>query len=165
MAAAWSKLRALFDTDDGSLPAVRLTELTAEGVAAAYAFLRARASVRPDLVFWHRALDREERLDAWPNPARLVAAGEADPFHFLATGLAFGGVALPDLGVFICPDEVSLDYRMGPEWGEHRLLALFELLRQLSALDPRARVRHDPHLLPAAERRFLEEFSAYCRRA
>src|SRR5437764_9976645 len=116
MAAAWNKLRALFDTDDGSLPAVRLTELTAEGVAAVYAFLRARASVQPDLVFWHRALDREERLDAWPNPARLVATDEADPFHFLATGIAVGAITLPDLGVLVFPDAVALDYRMGPEW-------------------------------------------------
>jgi len=162
MAGLWEQLRFLFDTDDGSLPKVRVTELSREGVAAIYAFLRARASVPPDLLFWHRTLDREERLDAWPNPALLVAGNEAEPFHFLATGLVFDGVALPDLGVFVFPDQVVLDYRMGPELDERRVLALFELLRQLAALDLTGRVRLDRHVLPAVEQRFLAAWVAYC---
>src|SRR5947209_1386478 len=105
MAGVWDEVGFLFDTDDGSLPEVRVTDLTPEGVAAAYAFLRARASVRPDLRFCHKGLGGEERLDGWPNPALLVATDEAEPFHFLAPGLAFDGVALPDLGVFVWPDE------------------------------------------------------------
>jgi hypothetical protein len=159
----WKKLRFLFDTDDGSLPEVRVTELTSEGVAAVFDFIRSRAAVKADTLFWHRALNREERLDAHPDAATLVAEGQADAFHFLASGLSFHGVVLPDLGVFVCPDEVALDYRMGKEWGEPQMLALFELLRQLAALDPGARVRYDRHVLPKVEKLFLEAWSEYCR--
>jgi hypothetical protein len=163
MAGVWDRVHSLFDTDDGSLPAVRLTGLTGEGVAAAYAFVLARAKVQTDLVFWHRVKDRKERLDDWPNPASLVARAEADPFHFLASGLTFEGVTIPDLGVFVFPGEIALDYRMGPEWDERRVLALFELLRQLAALDSLAQVRLEQHVLPAVERRFLSAWADYCR--
>jgi hypothetical protein len=72
-------------------------------------------------------------------------------------------VAIPDLGVFVYPNELALDYRMGPEWDEPRVRVLFELLRQLAALDPRARVRLDRHMRPAVEQRFLAAWADYCR--
>jgi hypothetical protein len=137
----WRKLHNLFDTDDGSLPVIRLTNLSPEGVASIFAFLRSRTTMDLTVLFWHRTLDREERLDAYPNPAQLVATGEADSFQVLARGLSFAGTTLPDLGVFVHPREVVLDYRMGPEWDEAKVLALFELLRQLVELDRGARVR------------------------
>jgi hypothetical protein len=158
----WKELRFLFDTDDGSLPEVRVTDLSRDGLATGYAFLRWQAQVAPGVAFWHRTLNREEQLDAWPDAAWLVATQEADVFHFLARGIAIDGVILPDLGVFVFPDELALDYRMGPEWDERRVLALFELLRQLAALDPQARVRLDRGILPEVERRFLAAWSAYC---
>jgi hypothetical protein len=161
----WKKLRFLFDTDDGSLPEVRVTELSSGGLAAVVDFIRSRAAVNADTPFWHRALDREERLDAYSNAATLVAQGQADPFHFLASRLSFHGVVLPDLGVFVFPDEVALDYRMGNEWGEPQVLALFELLRRLAALDTGARVRLDRHVSARVERLFLDAWSEYCREA
>jgi hypothetical protein len=161
----WKRLHFLFDTDDGALYPVRLTGLDADGVAAAFAFIRSRARLSPDTVFWHRGLDREERLIAYREPARLVAAGEAEPFHVLARGLSLGGVTLPDLGVFVWPEAITLDYRPGPAWGEPQVLALFELLRQLTALAPGSRVRLEEHVRPAVERRFVEEWSQYCRSA
>jgi hypothetical protein len=161
--SVWKRLRSLFDTDDGSLPTVRLTGLSSQGLAAVYAFLRARARVSPAATFWHRSLERDELLSSWPNSALLVVADEADSFHFLASGMAFGDVVLPDLGVFISRDEVVLDYQMGPEWDERRVLALFELLRQLTALDSQARVRLHRHMLPRVEQKFLDAFSDYCR--
>src|SRR4051812_45923484 len=121
MANVWKELRFLFDTDDGSLPEVRLTELSPDGLAAGYAFLRSQAQAAPGVAFWHRSQDREEPIDDWPNPARLVAADEADEFHFLARNIGVRGVTLPDLGVFVFRYELALDYRMGPEWDEPRL--------------------------------------------
>jgi hypothetical protein len=165
MAKIWEELRFLFDTDDGSLPDVRLTELTGDGLAAGYAFLRSQAQVSPGMAFWHRSQDRVEQLDDWPNPAQLVAAEEADEFHFLARNFGVRDVILPDLGVFVFRHELALDYRMGPEWDEPRLLALFELLRRLAVLDSRARVRLGRGTLPAVEERFLTAWAEYCQGA
>jgi hypothetical protein len=160
----WRRLHFLFDTDDGALYPVRLTGLDAAGVSAAFQFIQARAEVTPDAVFWHRGLGGEQRVADHPDPARLVAAGEAEPFHVLARGLSFSGVALPDLGVFAWPDEVTLDYRPGRDWGEPQVLALFELLRQLVAVAP-GRVRLEEHARPRVERLFLEAWSGYCQGA
>ncbi|WP_337176770.1 hypothetical protein [Paludisphaera sp.] len=162
---AWKKLRSLFDTDDGSLPEIRLAGLSRDGVARVFDLIRSRATLDSDAVFWHRALDREELLGAHRDPAGMVASGEAEPFHFVASGISAGGTILPDLGVFVFSDEVALDYRMGPEWGEAELGALFELLRILTAAAPEARVELDDHGLPEVERLFLDEWAAYCRAA
>ena len=160
----WKRLHFLFDLDDGALYDIRLTGLDAAGVATAFDFLRSRARVNLDAPFWHRGLDREEPLEAYPNPARLVAAQEADPFHWLTQGLSFGGVTVPDLGVFVWPDEVTLDYRKGPEWSEPQVLALFELLRQLVSLIPGSSVHLGKHVLPGLDRLFVETWSEYCQK-
>jgi hypothetical protein len=161
--SVWRRLHCLFDTDDGSLPRICLTGLTAAGVEAVFDFLRSRAATFRGNPFWHRLLDREEPLDAHPDAARLVAERQADEFHVLAQGLSFRGVTLPDLGVFVWPTAVDLDYRMGPEWDESKVLALFELLRRLHTLDPGACVTLEPRVPATVEEAFLDEWSAYCR--
>jgi hypothetical protein len=163
MTGVWDRLHWLFDTDDGSLPEVLLTNLSVEGVAAIYAFLRSRGDKASSFAFWHRSLDREEQIDAWPNAALLVATGQAEAFHFMATGLAFDNVVIPDLGVFVFPEEIALDYRMGRDWDERRVLALFELLRQFVGLDPNARVKLNTGYLPSVEATFVTDWMSYCR--
>lgn len=158
----WKKVRFLFEKDDGSLPCIWLTGLTPEGLAAAYSHILSRATVSPDASFWHDTLDRQERLDAWPNVATLVASTEVSPFHFLAKRPRCGRMTIPHLGVMIGENGVNLDYRMGPEWQLRQVLAFFELLRQLTALDPQALVRPAPLLLPKVEQGLLAAWSEYC---
>jgi hypothetical protein len=126
-----------------------------------FEFIRSRASMSQDALFWHNALQQDQRVVDYPDAARLVAQGEAAPFHTLASGLAFDGVVIPDLGVFVWADELTLDYRMGPEWGGPQLLALFELLRQL-AFATAARVSLGQHVLPHVDAQFVSEWQAYC---
>jgi hypothetical protein len=52
--------------------------------------------------------------------------------------LASNGVVIPDLGVFVFPDEIALDYSMGEEWNPANVAAFFELLIQLQGIDPTA---------------------------
>jgi hypothetical protein len=158
---AWDRLRWLFDTDDGALYDIRLTSLDESGVAAAFEFVRSRSAVTPDALFWHTGLERDQRVADYPDAARLVVRGVADPFHVLAPGLEFAGTVIPDLGVFVWPDEVTLDYRMGPEWGRPQLLALFELLRQLAAMTGGS-VSLGRHVLPNVDAQFVSEWQAYC---
>jgi hypothetical protein len=60
----WRRLHFLFDTDDGALYDVRVTALDKNSISAAFDFLLSRAKVNLDVPFWHRVLDREERLGA-----------------------------------------------------------------------------------------------------
>lgn len=136
----WSELHDLFDTDDGSLPEVRVGYSISSAAVGGYALLRSRAAriVTEKAYFWSNTLDSERPIDSVANPAELVVSGEAEPFHVVFGGLQSQSVVIPDLGVFVFPDRLALDYRMGSEWGPGQLLAFFELLADLVALDPQA---------------------------
>ncbi len=64
------------------------------------------------------------------------------------------GVRLPDLGVFVFDDQIAIDYRMGEEWRSTELRGLFELLLEISQLDPGSSVTFDPKTLPEVRERF-----------
>ena len=140
----WDNLRDLFDTDDGSLPEVRVDYSNSEATVAGYALLRGRAahvvSERPD--FWSNLQSANLPIDSVPNAASLVVSGEAESFHVLLGGVQSRGITIPDLGVFVFPDQLALDYRMGPAWGPIELGAFFALLGELAALDPKVSVSH-----------------------
>jgi hypothetical protein len=158
---AWDRLRWLFDTDDGGLYDIRLSGLEEAGLVKAFEFIQSHATIGPDALFWHIGLQQDQRVSEYRDAARLVAQGLAEPFHVLATGIEFAGVVLPDLGAYVWPDEVTLDYRMGPQWAEPQLLALFELLHQLNAVAG-GRVGLGRHVLPHVDAQFVSEWQAYC---
>ncbi len=158
---AWDRLGWLFDTDDGGLYDIRLMGLNESGLAAVLDFVRSRSAVSPDALFWHKRLECDQRVADYHDAARLVARGVAEPFHVLAPGLAFAGAVIPDLGVFVWTDEVTFDYRMGPEWGRPQLLGLFELLRQLAAMTG-GQVSLGQHVPPQVDAQFVNEWQAYC---
>ncbi len=151
-----------FDTDDGSLPGVEVRGLSPAGVSAVYAMLRWRSRVTgapPE--FWSRTRDESVPVDAVPDAAGLVAAGEAEAFHHLIEGVVAGGVELPALGVFVWPAVVELDYRMGREWGAAQVSGFLELLHDCCALDPAAVVAPAEFEGPPYPDRFLRAWSAY----
>ena len=158
---AWDRLRWLFDTDDGGLYDIRLTGLDEAGLVNAFEFVRSRANLTTDARFWHTELQQDQRVADYPDAARMVVQGIAEPFHVLARGLEFDGAVIPDLGVFVWADEMTLDYRMGPEWDWPQLLALFELLRQLVSVT-NGRVSLGRHVLPDVDAQFVGEWQAYC---
>ena len=157
----WDRLRWLFDTDDGGLYDIRLSVLDEAGLVKAFEFIRSRANITPDALFWHTGLQQDQRAADYPDMARLVVQGVAEPFHVLASGLEFASVVLPDLGVYLWQDELTLDYRMGPEWARPQLLALFELLRQLAGTAG-GRVGLGRHVLPHVNAQFVREWQTYC---
>lgn len=149
----WRRVGKCFDTDDGSLPGVEVADLSPDGVAAVYAMLRGRSRLTPESVsveFWSRVREESLSIDSVPNAAALVATGEAEVFHICIEGLV-SGVELPILGVFVWPDGVALDYRMGREWGPARVVGFFELLLDCCELDRNAVVRPADYGPPYAE--------------
>ena len=154
-AESWAEIHELFDSDDGSLPEIRVDFARGDGAALGFALLRSRAaSSRGQASFWSRTRDEECALDSVPAAAELVARGEADPFHVVLCGIRSRGVTIPDLGVFVSGDQLALDYRMGAGWGHDTLQALFELLAELVRPDPGASLSLEEAVLPEVAARF-----------
>ena len=162
----WDEAGVCFDTDDGSLPVIEVAKLSPAGVSAVYAMLRRRSRLHGDPTeLWRCTRDDTVPVDSVPEAAGLVAAGEAEAFHVCVEGLVAGGVELPVLGVFVYPDSVALDYRMGREWGPAQVAGFFELLRDCCALDLSAVVLPAAFEGPPCPDRFLRAWSAYQSRA
>jgi hypothetical protein len=158
----WQQVGECFDTDDGSLPGIVIDKLSPEGVAAVYWMLRQRSRMATDSPeFWSRDKAASLSVDSVPNAAALVAAGQAEPFHHCIAGVIAAGRELPVLGVFVWPDAVELDYRMGCEWGPDQVAGFFELLRECCALDPAAIIVPAEFVGPPYPDRFMQAWSAY----
>lgn len=127
-------LRPYFTTDDGSLPDITVSYADSAGVPSAFAHLfTCGGRIVNARTVWMRDSE-SEKLVAGPADAESVIAGTADSFHVLLTGVVCAGVELPDLGVFVFPNSLDIDYRMGPQWGDEQVHGLIELLRQLRGM-------------------------------
>jgi hypothetical protein len=162
----WERLGFLFAEDDGSLPEVHLVGLSAEGLSHAWDLLLRRAEpLPPDVSLWHRQRRRSVPLRDLPRPTELVSSGQASSFHVLLRGIEVDHVPLPDLGAFIEPSELALDYRMGSHWQPHTLAAFVELLGQLQALNPEAQLDLEVHADPGTRTLFTKSLRDYLSRS
>jgi len=159
----WDQVADCFRHDDGSLPSIRITKLSPHGVSAIYAMLRARSRLTEDepSKFWSRTLEADISIDSVPDAAALVAAGQAEAFHFCITGFRVAEVELPVLGVFVWPDCIEFDYRMGPIWGSVQVSGFFEMLKDCCSLDPAAIVIPAEFDGPPKPERFVQAWAAY----
>ncbi|MBU8978017.1 MULTISPECIES: hypothetical protein [unclassified Lysobacter] len=126
-------LEKYFDTDDGSLPEVEVTFADRSNLEPALRHLYDSGGSdvsRGDRQVWSK-LRQSERSYAGPADAALVASDELEPFHVVLRGVRGSEHAIPDLGVFVWPCGLTLDYRMGAEWGSHEIESFLHLLRRL----------------------------------
>jgi hypothetical protein len=123
--------------NDGSLPGIELKFGDPREIPTAYKFLISSSTqTNPVASFWDTTRQCDVLVDSVPDAATLVIEGRADPFHYCLGGIRVAGFELPDLGIFVFPDGIELDWRMGPEWTEANILAFFELLHLLSEIAP-----------------------------
>jgi len=161
----WKELHHQFDTDDGSLPEIWIMNLSRQGVAAIFSYLQhACQTIANSAVFWSREDQQDKPVNSVANAAALVVEGRAEPFHCVCHGLSYEGVVLPDIGVFVCDDQIAIDYRMGQEWNALKLKALFGMLKKLKDIDIGAEVcleytalRQQRKHFEATWERFLQE--------
>lgn len=129
-------LSRYFETDDGSLPEIEVAYSESSQVSAAFNHFfacGARNVTRGGGSLWIRA-SQSERPFAGPDDATLVTTGAADPFHLVLGSVNGAATPIPDLGVFVFTDNLTLDYRMGPSWGAREIQSFLLLLQQLQAL-------------------------------
>lgn len=55
-------------------------------------------------------------------------------------GLTIEGVPLPDLGFYVMPSEIEVNWHGGTDWGEQQVESFFKLLYELTLLDPGCKV-------------------------
>jgi hypothetical protein len=137
----WRELGDLFAEDDGSLPEIRLIEVSADGAANIFDELCSRAEpLETNQTVWLDEREQELPLRDVPDAGALAATGRISTLHVVLRGIRSRGTRIPDLGVSIWPGEVALDYRMGSGWNADVLAAFVELLGELRKLDPGARL-------------------------
>lgn len=140
---SWGTLRTHFLEDDGSLPEVELTNLTPQEIAAVFSRLWDRAEWDSESLasYHHRETEEDRTIHHPASVAKLVCNGEANSVHVLLKGLSHEGHTIPDLGVFVHPDSIELDYRKGSGWGVTQLAGLFDLLYEVTIIAPRVKLR------------------------
>jgi hypothetical protein len=162
----WKELHDLFDTDDGSLPEIQIQNLSSDEVITIFDYLKnACHHLSNNARFWSVEDQESKPINFVPNAAALVTQGRAEPFHVLCHGLSYGGEVIPDLGVFVFDDQISLDYRMGAEWNAARLKALFGTLRQIKQLAPAVKIGLEKNVLREVGVRFEVTWKKYLEAA
>jgi len=129
-------IECYFMEDDGSLPEVEVQFSEPSAVVRAFTYLftcGARNITVGGPRIWVKAT-KAEREFAGSQDSEQVISGVVEPFHVVLGSINFCGVILPDIGVWIDPSSLTLDYRMGSEWGQAEIQAFFNLLRQLKQM-------------------------------
>jgi len=143
----WSQLRDLFEHDDGSLPEIELTNFRAAAIPGHFATLWRRGrDVTASGASYCSRHDWQDRpivsAEDAASAAARVCSQEAESIHVVLGGLEYAGSRIPDLGVFVYPDGLVLDYRMGAAWGPRQVAALLELLLAIAETEPDLAVHH-----------------------
>ena len=129
-------LGTYFETNDGSLPEIEIHFSQFDQSRAAFELLFSAGAVDATVggaTLWSIRAASElpfSGKDASPS----VLAGEVEPFHVVLAGIKLANTEIPNLGVFYDPLSLTLDYRMGPSWGEPQVLSLIFLLKKFVEL-------------------------------
>jgi len=129
-----NNLLEIFRDNDGSLPDIELHDLSGDEVIRGYNLLKGFSEKisSEKAYYWSVKEEIEIPITFNDNPSIKVVSGEAEPFHLCFDGItSASGKRVPELGLFVFEDWLSLDYRMGPEWNFEALQGLFEILYSL----------------------------------
>lgn len=165
MTEHWNKLIELFGTNDGSLPDIELNNLSGEEVILGYEIIRnsAKFICSTDPYYWSISQDKAIAIHFEDNPASKVVSGKAQSFHLCFDGIESpSGKTIPVLGLFVYPDGLSFDYRMGSEWNLEAIEGLFELIYCLSQNFKDMKLAHQGNIYDYPNGRILcSAWSAY----
>ena len=144
MKEIWTQTRDWFEHDDGSLPEIEVRNLDREAIQAIFAHLWSRGSdvTGGGAVYTDLRDEQTYPIDSAEAVAALVCNHEAWT-HVVLRGLEYAGSQIPDLGVWVLPDGLCFDYRMGSEWGSRQVIALLELLVAIAEMAPEMTVHHE----------------------
>lgn len=139
----------MFDEDDGSFPEICICNLSAAEVVSGYSMLRKiSTAVVGGPRFFNLETSSEMGLNEVANPAALVVAKKAQPFHFMVRNISFADGRLEELGIFILDNAIALDYEKGPIWGEIQIETLLLIINRLMEGSEKAFLRLEDAVSP-----------------
>jgi hypothetical protein len=157
----WDTWHTEFDENDGSLPELRLVDVPPGGANAVWRVLISRARDIAPTTLWREDLGCDVPIGSGMDAGDLVSAGKVASFHTVLRGVRRAGIELPELGVFCALEEVSLDYRGGPEWDPGAFLALLGLLSDMVDVAPGSRVTPEDWAAEEYRVAFERAFAAF----
>jgi len=138
----WERLHSIFDTPHEGHPEIEISKLTPNSLVTIINYLLAN-SKNVDTSFTMRQPLQQVVITSPTVITKFVASGAVIGEFWCSITLE--QYALPDMAVFIDgPDFLSLEYRMGPSWNPIALTALFELLRMVKLIEPKAKIGLSP---------------------
>ena len=160
----WQRIKHLFEDDVGEFPDIVVEDVSSEQIIVIYEWLMMQCGVAHDPKLWSFKRKGNASIHEIYHPEREVGRGRFEDFLHYLSGLCVCDVELPDFAVAVEEDILALDYKAGAGWNETKVLALFELLRQVQKLAPSARIfqTYEGGCRPNIE--FSEEFNAYCQK-
>lgn len=136
----WEKVHHLFDTDDGSLPDIFIENITENESIKIYSWVLSLTQPQKDANVWSIKDNKVILITDLVNPAQEYVQGNIESFRHCLEEFIFYGINIPQLSISIGETGIDLDYRMGKEWGEKEVIALFEFLFQIIVIAPNAKI-------------------------
>ena len=162
----WNEVKHLFEKDDGSLPDIFISNLTNQELIAIYEWLMSQCEAPQKTTVWSIEKECDVFLHEVPSPASSLCEGRIEYIKHPLEGLSINGILLPLLCIWVFSNEIIIDYRMGNEWSDKKVLALFDLLRCIQQIAPIAPITQaDEGDYECKNTEFSQAFKAYCSNA
>ena len=161
----WNRIGPLFRYDSGHLSEVRIHSTDTKCLTATCVCLQKYAASGKDTP---SKTSKPQRIRTFAAnelavQANLIFCGEDSPKHYFPGRLWIKGVLIPDIGVSVFKDEITLDYKSGDEWGRREVRAFFDLLGEISLLCPEIEIRPSESFFSSRDRDlFVQVLSRWC---
>lgn len=152
----------LFENDDGSLPDIFVENISANESIEIYSWVLSLTKPYGEPTLWSLEEERDIKVSDIPNPAQYYVQGKSESFRHCLEEFEINGTKIPQLTIALNESRVEFDYRMGKEWGEKELNALFEFLYRIKLIVTGAKITHAHegyHFKPNTE--FSKLFESY----
>ena len=139
----WTKLRHLFEHDDGSLPDIYISNISESEMKLIYAYILSISKVPVGPTLWSLTENRDIKISDISDPLQYFLDDKCSPFRHGLDNLNIENVFLPYLTISVDgKDEISFDYRMGKEWSELEFNALIQMLCKIKNISLKSRIYH-----------------------
>jgi hypothetical protein len=135
----WHKVGHLFNTDDGSLPDIFIDDLSNEEIVTIYDYVMTQATIDGNATAWSLESEKDIPIRNIENPATQFIENRIESFRHLIV-LKVGELELPSLSVCVGQESIEFDYRMGKEWNEKNVSALFRFLSEIQLIAPNSKI-------------------------
>ena len=135
----WHRVGHLFHADDGSLPDIFVDDLSNEEIVTIYDYVMTQSEIDGDPTAWNLESEEEIPIRDIDHPAKQYIEKRIESFRHCIV-LRVAGLELPRLSICVGQESIEFDYRMGKEWNEENVSALFSFLSKIQSIAPRSKI-------------------------